>query len=149
MSSTQIELSEFLVAGISVRTINNGQAGADIKHLWDRFYKQDISSLIPGKITADIYCVYTDYKSYYNDYYTCVLGCKVSSVAVLPEGILGCVIPASVYEVYESKGNLPHSVIATWQRIWDSGFTRQYKADFDIYTNKSWAGGSVLTYVGI
>ena len=149
MDAIKINLPEFLIAGISVRTINNGQAGVDIKALWDKFYKEQIIEIIPGKLSGDIYCVYTDYETDYTGYYTAVLGCKVSSIAELPAGLTGIIIPASAYAVCESKGNLPHSVLTTWQQIWDSDINRAYKADFDVYTNNSWSGGSVLTYVGV
>ena len=149
METDKLTLGEFLIAGISVRTINNGQAGIDIKNLWDRFYKEDIAASVHNKLSSDVYCVYTDYAGDHNDYYTAMLGYKVSSIAVLPHGIAGCVIPASAYKVYESKGDLPHSVLATWKAIWDGGLPRKYAADFDVYTHQSWDNGSVLTYVGV
>ncbi len=149
MEFQKTHLEEFTIVGISVRTINNGQAGVDIKNLWDRFYAEGIADKISNKLSTDLYCVYTDYASDYTDYYTCILGYKVATAEDLPVGLTYCVIPAADYKVYESTGELPQAVLATWQQIWDSGIKRAYKADFDIYTDASWKGGGVKTYVGI
>ena len=149
MGVTEVQLEEFLVVGISVRTINNGQAGVDIKNLWDRFFAENITANIPDKVSDVIYCVYTDYESDYTGYYTCLLGCKVSAVNRLPEGFTHCEIPASDYALYLSTGELPQAVLTTWQEIWDSNIKRKYQADFDLYEGDCWNGGGVKTYVGI
>lgn len=142
-------LEEFLVAGISVRTINNGQAGLDIKHLWDKFFAENILGKIPNKINDAIYCVYTDYENDYTGYYTCLLGCKVSIADNLPKGLIYCNVPAGRYKLYLSTGPLPQSVLATWQQIWDSNTERSYSADFDLYEGDCWNGSGVKTYLGI
>jgi predicted transcriptional regulator YdeE len=80
--------------------------------------------------------VYTDYESDHNDYYTAILGCKVSSIEYLPEGFTGKAIPAARYRVYDPKGKFPESIGATWQHIWQDEINRTYTADFDIYDLK-------------
>jgi predicted transcriptional regulator YdeE len=134
MDHQKKQLDSFYVMGISCRTINkNGQSGKDISELWDRFYKEDILSKIPNKVSNDVYNVYTDYESDHNGYYTTILGCMVKSLDAIHSGYTGKPIPAGHYNLYVSTGKLPNCVLKTWQDIWKSGIERVYIADFDVY----------------
>ena len=106
---------------------------------------------IPGKITEDIYCVYTDYESDFNGPYTAIVGCKVSSLNDIPTGLIGKTIPDSKYRVYRSTGKLSISLSKTWEGIWNTDLNRRYSADFDIYSEKArdYENGEVDTYVAI
>ena len=80
-----MKIESFKIIGISVRTTNEGgKSSADLGKLWERFYKENVSSKIPGKISDDIYSVYTDYESYYKGSYTTIIGCKVNSQIIFP-----------------------------------------------------------------
>ena len=146
-----LELPAFFVAGISVRTINNGQAGKDIKELWDRFFGENILLKIENKVSGDIYNVYTDYENDHTGYYTAVLGCKVSSLEGLPDGLTGITVPESKYNVYSLSGKCPHNVLDAWAEIWKSSADRKYTADFDVYTPNynSFEDSAVKIYVGL
>lgn len=123
-----------MVMGIAVRTTNqNQQAQTDIGALWQRFFGENLLSRIPGKISEDIYCVYTDYETDANGPYTTILGCKVASLQGLPEGFVGKTIPEATYRLYRSAGKLPDCVLATWGQIWQALIERSYLADFDVY----------------
>jgi len=127
-------LPMFFVAGISVRTINkDGQADKDIGSLWQTFTQGNMADKLEDKEGNEIYCVYTDYESDYNDYYTAILGCKVSSIEYLPEGFTGKAIPAGKYKVFTPQGKFPASIAETWQHIWQADINRTYTADFDVY----------------
>lgn len=133
-----IALSEFLVAGICVRTTNdNGQSQKDIGDLWSRFHREKIIVAIPNKVSSDIYCIYTDYENESNGFYTTIVGCKVSAIDHLPAELTGRIIAANNYRKYISIGKIPESVIATWMEIWQSGLSRTFLADFDVYGDKS------------
>ena len=146
-----IEQPAFFVAGISVRTINNGQAGKDIKALWDRFFGDDIYGKIENKVSYDIYNVYTDYETDHTGYYTAILGCKVSTLEGLKEGFTGIIIPADNYKVHSLDGKCPHNVLDAWAEIWNSGVNRKYTVDYDIYipNPKSFEDSEVKIYLSV
>lgn len=130
-----ININEFYLAGISVRTINqNGQSGKDIKALWDKFFGEGVYARFPNKVSDDYYCVYHDYETDHTGYYMATLGCKVSSLSQLPEGFTGITIPADKYEEYALSGKCPGNVLAAWEQIWNGGADRKYTFDFDVYT---------------
>ncbi len=86
MITTSIE--PFFIMGISIRTTNEDQQAAkDIPALWQRFWNEDILSKIPNKTGNTLYCAYTDYESDFTKPYTTVLGCKVSSLGTIPQGL--------------------------------------------------------------
>ncbi|HZZ76553.1 MAG TPA: GyrI-like domain-containing protein [Puia sp.] len=145
-------LGEFHVIGISVRTTNaNNKALKDIGDLFGNFIGQNLMQMIPNKMTEDIYCVYTEYESDYNGPYTTIIGCKVTSLAGIPSGLIGKTIPQSKYEVYRSTGKLSISLVKTWETIWKSDLDRRYTADFDIYGEKArdFDNAEMDTYVAI
>ncbi|MES2266098.1 MAG: GyrI-like domain-containing protein [Bacteroidota bacterium] len=134
MNYETTSLPMFYVAGLSIRTINkDGQAGQDIGALWQQFTQGNLSDKLEEKEGNELYCVYTDYESDHNDYYTAILGCKVSSIEYLPDGFVGKAIPAAKYRVYTPEGKFPESVGVTWQHIWQSEMNRIYTSDFDVY----------------
>jgi len=126
--------NEFYLIGISIRTSNqNGQSGADIGALWTGFINDDLIHQIPGKLSEDIYCVYTDYESDHNGFYTAVLGCKVNSLDNIPGGFNGIIIPGGKYQACYLSGKFPKKIIEAWQEIWQSNIERSYIADYDLY----------------
>ncbi len=47
-----LNVNEFLVMGISVRTINeNGRAAKDIGELWNRFFADNVLNRIPDRLS--------------------------------------------------------------------------------------------------
>lgn len=138
MDFRTIDLEAFSVIGIAVRTTNqNGQSQKDIGELWQRFFAENIMSQIPDKIVDDIYCIYTDYETDANGDYTTILGCNVSTLENVPDGFVGNVIPRATYQLYQSTGKLPESVLTTWKHIWQTPIDRAYLADFDVYGQKT------------
>ena len=147
-----IEINEFKVIGISVRTTNkNGQSQNDIGNLWDKFMGQNLIEQIANKNSNDIYCIYTNYDSDFNGLYTTILGCKVNSFDNIPQGFGSWTIPKTKYQVYQSAGKLPDSIVKTWTSIWQTDISRKYVADFDLYGQKSKnpENAEVDTYVSI
>ncbi len=138
MKYENITIKGFSVVGIAVRTTNqNGQSQKDIAELWNRFMGQSLISLIPNKASNEIYCIYTEYESDFTGAYTTILGCKVHSLDVIPEGFVGKEISEATYKHYKAIGSLPDCVGKTWSEIWQSGIDRKYIADFDVYGEKS------------
>ncbi len=147
-----IEIEEFNIIGITVRTTNaNNQSYKDIGELFGKFMNHNISGKIPNKLTEDVYCIYTEYESDFNGPYTTIIGCKVSSLTGIPDGLTGRTIPGSKYLVYKSTGKLSISLGKTWELIWNSEIPRRYTADFDIYGEKArnLDNAEVDTYVSV
>jgi len=134
-----MQLESFHIIGIAVRTTNqNGQAAHDIGKLWQRFFSENILDQIPNKIDSTLYSVYTDYESDYTKPYTTILGCKVSSLKEIPEGMVGKTIPAGKFTKFIAKGNLMQgAVYSEWVKIWNAPLDRKYSADFEVYGEKS------------
>ncbi|HMI07088.1 MAG TPA: GyrI-like domain-containing protein [Flavobacterium sp.] len=137
MKNTSID--SFSVIGISVRTTNeDNQAAIDIPALWNRFISENIQAKIPDKTDDSIYSVYTDYEKDFTKPYTTILGCKVSNLDTIPEGMIGRTFEKAVYRHFIAKGNLSQdAVYKKWEEIWNSGMDRKYTADFEIYGEKS------------
>jgi len=133
------KLAPFQVIGISVRTTNeNGQAASDIGSLWGKFMTENISLKIPNKISDDIFAIYTNYISDHTKPYDTILGCKVSSLDMIPKGMVGLSFDGGTYNKFISKGDVTKGAIyQTWVTIWNSDLDRLYTADFEVYGEKA------------
>jgi predicted transcriptional regulator YdeE len=134
-----LKIEPFKVIGISVRTTNeNGQAAQDIGHLWARFITEGIIDKIPGKVEHNVYSIYTNYEKDFTRPYDVILGCRVSSVEVVPQGMVALDVGGGQYTKFLSKGDLSKgAVYNTWLEIWNSDLKRAYSADFEVYGEKS------------
>ena len=129
-----VSVSEFYVAGITIRTSNqNGQSQRDIGALWARFMGEGLIQKIPGRLSDDIYSVYTDYESDHDGAYTVVLGCKVDAPPTLPPDFTCITVRPGKYQVNTVEGDMPVSIMEAWQQIWDTATNRKYTADFEVY----------------
>lgn len=134
-----MEHSEFLMIGISVRTTNeNGQAIHDIGPLWERFLTENLLDKIPNKVDQTLYSVYTDYEKDHTRPYTVILGCKVTSLDEIPEGMVGRMIPGGKFTKFTAKGKLSEAIVySEWLKIWNTHLERRYTADFEVYGEKA------------
>lgn len=147
-----VHIKGFFLEGISVRTTNqNGQSAKDIGELWGRFMQGNVLLQIVDRLTDEIYCVYTDYETDHTGFYIAVLGCKVSSLDNIPEGLISLTVPHADYVKYIAKGPLPNCVAEAWQLIWNSNLQRTYIADFDVWGAKAQnpQDAEVEIYVGV
>ncbi len=131
----QVNLSTFKLVGISKMTSNQeGKALRDINNLWSEFLGQNLLEQIPNKISNDIYSLYTDYEGDHNQPYRVILGCKVSNLHDVPEGMDGREFSGGRYELLTTEGNLSEGIVVKkWQEIWQSDLNRAYTADFEVY----------------
>ncbi len=134
-----LKLSAFHVIGISVRTTNeNRQAGNDIPALWNKFMSEGILEKIPNKIDNTLYCIYTNYEKDHTKPYTTILGCKVSTLDLIPAEMVGKEIESSNYDMRTAKGNIFQGfVFGEWVKIWNSDLKRTYTADFEVYDERT------------
>ncbi len=130
----KLNLEDFEIVGMAIRTNNkHGEAEKDIGDLWGRFNSDDSVAKIEGKISEDLYCVYTDYEKDHSGAYTTILGYQVRPGIPPPSGYVRKIILRASYEVFISQGPLPASVQQTWMSIWKTNLKRKYTADFDVY----------------
>ena len=134
----------FHVIGVPIRT-SPQNAMVEIGSLWERFMQEQVGEDIPNRIGDEYVVLYTDYEGDYTKPYTCILGHKVANLDTIPEGMVGREIESADYQVYSAKGEMPHALIDTWQKIWKTPADRAYKTDFEIYKDPT----TVDVYVGI
>lgn len=124
--------NEKFFIGLELRT-NNEECSLAMPLHKDRFFKENIGSKIPNKINGNILALYTNYEGDYTKPYSWILGCEVSSLDQVPEGLVGKVISDSKYAVFTTQGEFPQGLIAVWQDVWKSGLLRLYTSDFEVY----------------
>jgi predicted transcriptional regulator YdeE/GNAT superfamily N-acetyltransferase len=153
MENEIVQKPAILVIGIDCRTSNAPEAGPqDIPKLWGKFYGEDIINQIPNKISDEVIALYCDYEGDYTQPYSVVIGCPVSSIDTIPEGMVAKIIPPSSYAVFHAIGEHPKALIETWSNIWkQSSLKRTYASDFEVYGNKFVSGSpkEVEVYIGI
>jgi predicted transcriptional regulator YdeE len=141
-----VHSDKFTIIGLSVRTTNQGgQSQKDISDLYSKFFSNQFTDKIPGKISGDLICAYTEYKSDMNGPYTVILGFKVYDNLKVPEGLDMINVPAINYQVFTSPDARPETVVQIWIQIWQSDIPRAYQTDFDVYLQD----GRVETYVSV
>lgn len=118
--------------GLELRTNNEECSSAMPKHK-EKFFNEKIAEKIPNRINHDILALYTNYEGDYSKPYSWILGCEVSSLDEIPEGLVGKEIPESKYAVFTTQGEFPQGLIAAWQAIWKSNLFRSYTSDFELY----------------
>jgi predicted transcriptional regulator YdeE len=132
-------ISAFSIIGIAIRTTNeNAQSSTDIPQLWAKFMSEGILEKIPNKIDNTIYCIYTDYEKDHTKPYTTLLGCKVSTLDVIPNGMTGKQFTEGNYTKRIAKGNIMQGIVFNeWLNIWKADLQRVYTADFEVYGEKT------------
>ena len=70
--------------------------------------------------------------------YTTLLGCPVSSLDEVPEGMIGMSFAKTDYEKFTATGNLQAGAVYNkWLEIWEQTKNRAYAADFEVYNEKA------------
>lgn len=138
--------------GIKTRTQNDGKAMVDIPALWGKFMNPATQSMIQEKMSAEIYCVYTEYDSDHTGPYTVFIGYAVSESAILPESFHEMRLAKGNYKSYTAKGNLQEgAVFNAWKNIWSEDIERSYITDYEVYGEKAMnpLDAEVEIYIGI
>lgn len=120
------------VIGISIET-SNEMFQKDVPPFWNRFFNEDIATKIPNVISYNLFAIYTNYQGDFTKPFTYLIGCEVTNLDSIPEGMMGVEIPYSSYAVYNVNGEFPKSMINAWHTIWNSDLNRSYTTDFEIY----------------
>ena len=121
-----------LVIGMKIRTDNN-KCLKDIPELWSKFIRESIREKIPHQVNNALLAVYTEYESDYTKPYSYIVGCEVSTLDTIPEGLVGITVPQASYAVFTTEGPFPQGLGQTWQTIWKTPLKRAYTSDFEVY----------------
>jgi predicted transcriptional regulator YdeE len=161
MKRENISLKEVKLVGISARTNNLSEMNpqtAKIGLTMQRFFANETSSKINHKINPNrILAVYTDYESDFNGDYTYFIGQEVERFDEVESiDLESMVIPEQDYVKFTSgPAQMPALVIDMWKGIWsmndlDLGGKRAYKADFEVYDERSndLSNATVDVYIG-
>lgn len=132
MKHTIIHQKEKFFIGLELRT-NNAECSQAMPAHKERFFNEGTVAKIPNKLNGNILALYTNYERDHTKPYSWILGCEVSSLKEIPEGLVGHTIPKSQYAVFTTQGEFPQGLIATWQTIWKSNLKRAFTSDFEIY----------------
>jgi len=145
MTRTEEQQATIELAGISIRTTNNEEAGPGgrIPGLWDAYFQSNILEHLDAANPHLIYGLYTDYESDANGAYTLLLGHEKGNSA--PESLENydqAVIPASRYLVFKTKKGPFHEVVPqAWIEIWtyfeSSSIERAYTGDYELYDTRN------------
>ena len=135
----KVKIEPFKLIGISIQTSNeNGQSAQDIADLWGRFRSEGVAEKIPNKMDRTVFSLYTNYQGDHTKPYDTIIGCKVSSLDVIPEGMIGKSFNGGSYGKFISKGNLMEvAIYNTWVEIHQNPIDRSFDADFEIYGEKA------------
>jgi predicted transcriptional regulator YdeE len=144
----KISLTEIKLIGLFLgrKTTNeNRQSAIDCGSHWQKFEAGKYAERIPNKINDEIFAVYQDYESDHTGPYSYFIGCIVDDNTVVPEGMDGLVLPKSEYVRIIAKGIMPDCVANAWRDIWAGNLERTYRADFEIFDERSkdWSGAEV------
>ncbi len=149
----KVRIAPFKIIGIRVRTTNeNGQAAQDIPQLWNQFMTTDVMNRIPNKTDSEVLSIYTNYETDHTKPYDTILGCRVSTLEEIPEGLEGHTFEGGHYLEFAATGNLEEgAVYQAWVDIWGKELNRVYTADFEVYGEKALdrSNGEVPIYVAI
>lgn len=133
MEYTLEEQNKKLFIGLELRT-NNEECSIAMPEHTDKFFRENIPAKIPNKKNGNILGLYTDYEGDHTKPYSWILGCEVSSLDQIPDGLVGKVIPVSKYAVFTTKGEFPNGLIVAWQSVWRANISRSYTSDFELYS---------------
>jgi len=131
---TLVEVREKYFIGLELRT-DNEKCSVEMPAHKERFFRENILGKIPNKKNGEILALYTDYEGDYSLPYSWILGCEVSSLDEIPEGLVARVIPTSKYALFTTKGSFPDGLIEAWKAVWKSDLTRSYTSDFEVYSS--------------
>ncbi|MEX0648600.1 MAG: GyrI-like domain-containing protein [Balneolaceae bacterium] len=134
------------------KTINeNGQSGIDCGNLWTKFTTESCAEKIPEKLSDNIFAVYHEYEGDHTQPFSYFIGCKVPAGTTAPSGMDSLIIPGGSYQKLTAKGKMPDCIATTWKEIWKSDLPRAYRADFEIYDERShdWSNAEVDIYLSV
>ncbi len=133
-------LDSLKIIGLYKRTSNDPGVGEkDFPQVWNKFMSENVSAKIPNALSRNIYAVYTEYEGDHTKPYTFMVGCSVSSLDNIPEGMKGVEIDGGPYAKKTVKGSLEKGQVVAegWYEIWNTELNRAYKSDYEVYDERA------------
>ena len=147
MSHETLE-SPLIILGRELRT-SNDVGFETIPPFWGAFYGYGGASQIPGRLSDDIYAVYTNFENEgvnNNGVYSLVIGCLVAADSSGTDGLIIVTVPVSDRVVFPVESGRPDLAGVEWQEIWAmTELGNTYLADFERYS----ADGSIEISIGV
>lgn len=110
----------------------------DIGALWERFFSAQIADKIPNRIDGDILSVYYHYQGDDSQPYDNLIGCRVSSLNSIPDGLTGVTVVGGKYREFTATGDVTQGAVGkAWEKIWATDIDRAYQTDYEIYGEKA------------
>ncbi len=126
----------FNLIGISTITTNeNNQATKDLKGLWNYFYSEDLSVVIPNILDEKIFVAYTDYDKPAEGYFKVTIGYKTKNLDYVYDGLTGIHVPSTQFAVFQPTGDPSKSLPATWTKILASDIQTAQTVDIEVYSD--------------
>lgn len=131
----------FNISGLMVRTRNTDEmteSTAKIGSLWQRFYQEYENNITAG---TNFYGVYTNYESDHNGFYDVIAGTDQTNEHHSASLFNHCTIAPGEYLVFSAQGEMPQTVIALWNEVWQyferlpCDHQRAYTTDVEYYKN--------------
>ena len=136
------------IIGIELRT-SNDEAMRTIPPHWQRFTEEGVLARIPGKLSDEVYAVYTHFENAGVDnqgVYSLIIGAPVSSAQAVPPGMGHAVLPASARAVFPVPQGRFDQVVPTWQAVWQrDDLPKAFVADCERYR----ADGQIDILIGL
>ncbi len=136
------------IIGIELRT-SNREAMQTIPPHWQRFAEEGVLARIPGKLSDDVYAVYTHFENAgvnNEGLYSLIIGAPVQSSQAVPAGMSHIVLPASPRAVFPVPTGRPDEVGAAWQAVWQrDDLPKAFVADCERYR----ADGRIDILIGL
>lgn len=144
MSFEVVSLPAMIVIGSELRTTwMNKECYSAIPEFWQQQLSEGRIEAIANKTYPDVILgLYTNYSSDFSltsGYYSLIIGCPVTEVNTIPEGMIVKEIPAAQYAVFTAKGPFDQSIGKTWlEEIWQNkDLNRTFTNDFEWYDLQS------------
>lgn len=114
-----VQISPFLVSGLTIRTKNSDEfipISAKIPTLWGQFFSRGVAENCPTRLAdSPIFGVYSAYESDATGSYNVTAGVSVST----PHSDFSNIeIQAGEYMVFKARGPMPAAVIQAWTAVW-------------------------------
>ncbi len=128
--------SALRIIGIELRTSNH-EAMRTIPLHWQRFTQDNVLAQIPGKLSDEVYAVYTHFEHAGVDnrgIYSLIIGAPVDSSEPVPPGMSHAVLPASPRAVFPVPQGRFDQVGPAWQAVWQrDDLPKTFVADCERY----------------
>lgn len=147
-------MEPFRLIGLALKTKTtnkDSQAAIDCGNLWQEFEKGNYANKITVRSGDEIFAVYHDYEGDFTMPYSYFIGCKVNNDVEVPPGMDSLIIAGAEYVKLIARGKMPDCVADKWREIWSDNISRAYKADFEIYDDKSkdWNDAEVAIFISV